>query len=89
MDFFSVSQSEYRLQSLTENNLCPKLVISMNLEVNIMIDVAYETSFAVNTNNGKRSSANIVLLPTQQDAQSQAYAEIGRASCRERVLMPV
>ena len=47
-----------------------------------MIDSAYQTSFAANTSNGKRSSANIVLLSTQQDAQSQAYADASTSGSR-------
>lgn len=50
-----------------------------------MTDAAYQTSFAVNINNGKRSSANIVLLSTQQDAQSQAYADA--STCGARVFL--
>lgn len=44
------------------------------------------TSLPVNSDiameNGKNSSPNIVLLPTQQDAQSQAYADASTSGAR-------
>lgn len=47
-----------------------------------MIDSPYQTLPTVSANNGKRSSANIILLPTQQDAQSQAWADAGTSGAR-------
>ncbi|MBD2540901.1 DNA sulfur modification protein DndB [Coleofasciculus sp. FACHB-SPT36] len=47
-----------------------------------MLDSPYQTVSTVDINNGKRSSANIVILPTQQEAQSQAWADAGTSGAR-------
>ena len=50
-----------------------------------MLDSPYQTLSTVNVNNGKRSSANVILLDTQQNAQNQAYADA--ATCGARVFL--
>jgi DGQHR domain-containing protein len=50
-----------------------------------MLDSVYHRTNSIDTSNSKASSANIVLMPTQQDAQSQAYADA--ATCGARVFL--
>lgn len=47
-----------------------------------MLDSSYQTLQTVNDNSGKRSSANVVLLPTQQEAQNQAFADSATSGAR-------
>jgi DGQHR domain-containing protein len=51
----------------------------------MILNTSFQTTSVSNTNNGKRSSANIVLLPSQQDAQNQAYADA--STCGARVFL--
>ncbi|HEY9813867.1 MAG TPA: DNA sulfur modification protein DndB [Candidatus Sericytochromatia bacterium] len=53
-----------------------------NQEAIMMLDSPYQTVTTLQANNGKRSSANVVMLPTQQDAQSQAWADAGTSGAR-------
>jgi DNA sulfur modification protein DndB len=46
---------------------------------------SYPTLQTVEVGNGQRPSTNLVMLPTQQDAQSQAYADA--ATCGARVFL--
>ncbi|MCP2727540.1 DNA sulfur modification protein DndB [Limnofasciculus baicalensis] len=54
-------------------------------ETTIMLDSVYQRTNSIDTSNSKASSANLVLMPTQQDAQSQAYADA--ATCGARVFL--
>ncbi|MFB2924175.1 DNA sulfur modification protein DndB [Aerosakkonema funiforme] len=46
------------------------------------LDTSYQTLQSINDNSGKRSSANVVLLPTQQEAQNQAFADSATSGAR-------
>jgi len=48
----------------------------------MMLNSPYQTMPSENGGNGKRSSANVVLLPTQQEAQNQAYADAATSGAR-------
>ncbi|MFB2898559.1 DNA sulfur modification protein DndB [Aerosakkonemataceae cyanobacterium BLCC-F50] len=48
----------------------------------MMLNSPYQIMEIGNANNGKRSSANVVLLPTQQEAQNQAYADAATSGAR-------
>lgn len=50
-----------------------------------MLDSVYQRTNSIDTSNSKASSANLVLMQTQQDAQSQAYADA--ATCGARVFL--
>lgn len=47
-----------------------------------MLDNPYQTVQTVIDNNTKRSSANVVLLTTQQEAQNQAFADSATSGAR-------
>jgi DNA sulfur modification protein DndB len=60
-------------------------VVQVTQETAIMLDSVYQRTNSIDTSNSKASSANLVLMPTQQDAQSQAYADA--ATCGARVFL--
>lgn len=58
------------------------LMLYTTPEVAMMLNSPYQIMATGNANNGKRSSANVVLLPTQQEAQNQAYADAATSGAR-------
>jgi len=60
-------------------------VLQVKQEAIAMLDNPYQNLSTVNFNKGKRSSANVILLDTQQNAQNQAYADA--ATCGARVFL--
>jgi len=48
----------------------------------MMLDSPYKMETTIGANNGNTPSANVVLLPTQQDAQNQAYADAATSGAR-------
>ncbi|HEY9635162.1 MAG TPA: DNA sulfur modification protein DndB [Coleofasciculaceae cyanobacterium] len=59
-----------------------RLEAQITQEATLMLNSPYQTINTLDTSNGKRSSANIVLLQTQQDAQTQAWADAGTSGAR-------
>ncbi|MBD2043096.1 DNA sulfur modification protein DndB [Microcoleus sp. FACHB-672] len=47
-----------------------------------MVNSSFQTLNNTEASNGKRSSTNLIALPTQQDAQSQAWADASTSGAR-------
>ena len=47
-----------------------------------MVNSSFQTLNNTEDSNGKRSSTNLIALPTQQDAQSQAWADASTSGAR-------
>ena len=60
-------------------------MVQVTQEAIVILDPVYQRANITDASNGKPSSANVVLMPTQQDAQSQAYADA--ATCGARVFL--
>lgn len=58
-------------------------MVQVTQETTIMLDSVYHRINRIDTSKSKASSANIVLMQTQHDAQSQADA----ATCGARVFL--